>query len=138
MIKLLLDYDGWNEEKKVLNAFTKSQKTHPRMRQIWFVKLGLNIGHEIDGKGEFSRPVLVISKIGSLFWCIPLTTKHKDDFFHFLIRSVEFPGKTSSLLLSQGRILDQKRFLEYRGTVSKSEFKKIQKKLRRMYFPASS
>jgi len=32
--------------------------------QIWWIRIGCNIGHEIDGKGKsFLRPVLVMSKL---------------------------------------------------------------------------
>lgn len=39
-------------------------------------------------------------------------------------------------MLSQARIIDEKRFEESIGTVSKTEFKEIQKKMKSMYFPS--
>jgi hypothetical protein len=57
--------------------------------------------------------VLVIKRIGSLFWCIPMTTKPKNNRFHYVLKSIKFgEGIVSSLMLSQARIIDFKRFEE--------------------------
>lgn len=46
-------------------------------RDIWWYRLGVNIGFEQDGKGsDSSRPVLIIKKFTRhVAWIIPLTDK---------------------------------------------------------------
>ena len=100
------------------------------------MKLGVDVGYESDGKGEFMRPVLVAAKIGNLYWSIPLTTKEKCNIFHHQIESLSFGKvKKSFLILSQAKVLDARRFEENMGTIQKSEFKIIQHKLKVFYMP---
>ena len=67
-------FNEWNEEKKFLHDIVPKKKSiHPR--EIWYVKLGQNIGNEENGKKEFRRPVLVVKRIGNMYFCMPLTTK---------------------------------------------------------------
>jgi len=63
-----------------------------------------------------------------------MTTKHKDNHYHFRLHSPDF-GKNidSSLMLSQARIIDIKRFEEMIGYVSDEEFQIIKKLLKDMY-----
>lgn len=122
------DFDQWNRQKKALNH--KEIQIFPKVRQIWFVKLGVNVGCEEDGKGEFLRPVIVLAIIGSLCWCVPLTTKHKNKSRFYLQISDK-----SSVLLSQARVLDKRRFVSWVGTVDKKQFQHIQSILKDMYFP---
>jgi mRNA interferase MazF len=128
-------FDDWNTEKKYLETSTKKPR-YPKVKQIWFAKLGLNIGCESDGKAEFSRPVLVLSKIGNMYWCVPLTTKGKVNIFYHELESFKSSHAISRIMLSQCRTFDKKRFLECIGAISKAEFTTITKKLRSMYFSA--
>jgi len=34
-------FDLWNEEKKILNR--KQRVVHPKPREIWYVKIGINV-----------------------------------------------------------------------------------------------
>jgi hypothetical protein len=38
-------FDLWNAEKKILNK--KTRIVHPKPKDIWYVKIGVNIGREI-------------------------------------------------------------------------------------------
>ena len=128
------DFDGWNRNKQYLEK--SSNQLYPVSRQIWYVKLWINIWFEADGKWEYTRPVLIIQKIGSLFWCIPMTTKQKKNIFHYTLTSVSFwLNIISSLMLSQARIIDKKRFQEMIWYISVEEFWRIKKLLRNMYLP---
>ena len=71
------DFDGWNPIKKSLDD-TKSTPTF-KEREIWWCSVGINIGHESDGKNElYHRPVLIIRKFSKrLFWGIPTTSQNK-------------------------------------------------------------
>ena len=71
---ILEKFDEWNEEKKSIHL-SKEDNIFINPRDIWYVKLGLNIGNEQNGKGEFRRPVLVIRRIGNMYFCVPLTTQ---------------------------------------------------------------
>jgi len=75
-------FDNWNEIKKKTNNTQFFLTTKPR--EIYWVKIGQNIGSEEFGKSElFSRPVIVIRRLTSdLFVGIPTTTSIKDnDYF---------------------------------------------------------
>lgn len=129
------NFDEWNKEKKEINEkdvplfFVKS-------RQVWFTKMGENVGAEQNGKKEFSRPVLVIKKVGSLFFTVALTTKGKpqNDFYLKLLDlsldedHLNNIGR-SWLILSQVRVMDKRRFLEKIGTIGREEFQVIKQKL---------
>ena len=92
------DFHDWSVLKETLN----SQNCVPffKEREIWWCSLGVNVGHEQDGKNEeYSRPVLVVKKFSHrLFWGVPLTTKIKDTpHYHKFV----FKGREQSAMLSQ-------------------------------------
>lgn len=55
-------FDIWNEEKKLITA-KNSDNFYVNKKEIWYVKLGINIGSESNGKKYFRRPVLVLKKV---------------------------------------------------------------------------
>jgi hypothetical protein len=63
------DFDGWNKLKKAIDA-SDDQRLYFHEGDIWWVRLGVNVGYEIDGKQrEFSRPVVVLRKYNQYsFW----------------------------------------------------------------------
>ena len=126
------DFDGWNKEKIIIHSRAK-KILYPKIRQVWYIKLGVNIWHEADGKWEYTRPVLIVKNIGSLYRCIPLTSQDKLDKFHYAICDTQWNWKKSRAMLSQAKIIDIKRFEEMLGYVSESEFQKIKKLLKDMY-----
>lgn len=103
------------------------------------MKLGINIGNESNGKQDFRRPVLVMKKVGNLFFVVPMTTKGKDSKFYHILRQNEYIERyhyqipeISRAQLSQVRIMDKRRFLDRIGYVHKEEFAEIKKKLREL------
>jgi mRNA interferase MazF len=128
-------FDQWNTEKKRVNALA-SPPFYIKKRQIWFTKMGENIGDEQNGKKEFSRPVLVLKKVGSLFFTVALTTKGKDNhrFYHH-IKNLSLAedhwehAQQSWVILSQVRVIDKRRFLEKVSTVESKEFEIIKQKI---------
>ncbi len=70
--------------------------------------IGVNIGFEQNGGKDFLRPVVVYKKFNKhVFLGIPLTSKIKEDKFHY-----EFEYKAdirSFVMLSQIRLFDIKR-----------------------------
>lgn len=102
-----------------------------REREVWWCSLGVNVGDEQDGKGQsFTRPVLVLKKFNrNIFMGVPLSTQLKDNpFYHRIF----FKGIEQSVLLSQLRILDVKRFRDKMGDLPSQEVEKIKEKLRKL------
>jgi len=132
------EYDNWNEVKK------ETVKTKMRLtikpRDIFWAKIGLNIGHEEFGKGKnFLRPVVVIRQLTSdLFIGVPTTTtkKESNDYFH----NIQYKTKleetiNSSAMLLQLKVFSKKRLLNKIATVNKDDFNIITKKLKRLIDP---
>ena len=117
------DFQAWTAGKEAHEA--ASPPPYFKEREVWWAALGVNIGYEEDGKGpDFSRPVLIVRKFGSLFYAVPLsTTDRRGPFYHpFAYR----PGRGESVaLLSQLRALDSRRLLHKDGTVSQADFEAI-------------
>jgi len=129
-------YDNWNEVKKI----TTKNKIHIgiKTREVFWVKLGQNIGDEEYGKGKlFSRPVLVIRQFTKdLFLGVPLTTTIKDNdyFYSFEFDTKKGKSKNSAMLL-QLKSFSKKRLTTKIGVVSKEDFKNIQDKLVSLIVP---
>jgi hypothetical protein len=54
------DFPGWHRQKERLHA----QHHTPTFqeREIWWCSVGVNVGHEMDGKNQFyNRPVLMVA-----------------------------------------------------------------------------
>lgn len=98
-------YNLWNDNKKNIsknNSLIKFQQF-----QIIFMKVGINIGFEQDGKGEdFLRPVLVYKKFNNRVFLVSETIKIiKNNFnslclfgnkFYFKIFKTSFSDVSSS------------------------------------------
>ena len=95
---------------------------------MWWCSLGVNVGHEENGKNSiFNRPVLVVKKFSHrLFWGIPLTTKvkHTKHYHEFT-----FQNKKQSAMLTQMRLWDANRITKQMGRVGQKEFDKIKSDL---------
>lgn len=98
------DYDSWNILKQRLNFYKNTFK--PRTGEVCLCSLGLNVEFESNGKNKnFARPVLVIKSYGkSGAIVLPLTSKRKEDLFHFKLK------KGSFVKLTQIKFVDAKRF----------------------------
>jgi mRNA interferase MazF len=119
------NFDQWNKLKKVID--TEEKRTFFHEREVWFCKLGVNVGFEQDGKGDdFMRPVLIFKKFNKqIFIGIPLTTSLKTNKYHFLLNN-----KKSAVILSQLRLIDTKRLSHRIEKVSENEISQIKEKLR--------
>lgn len=131
-------FDEWNEEKKSIHVLDPDE-FYLNEREIWYVKLGMNVGNESNGKQDFRRPVLVVKKVGNLFFVAPMTTKGKDTKFYYTLQKSEYTERyrdqipeISRVQLSQVRIMDKRRFLDRIGYVHQEEFEEIKKKLREL------
>jgi mRNA interferase MazF len=122
------NFDGWNSLKKDIN--TVSTIKYYKTRQIWWIRLGCNVGHEQDGKGDyFERPILIIKKFNNrIFLGIPLTTKIKNNPFYFKITDNENILRCG--IISQLRLLDASRLRQKIGFVNQNIFEEIRKAIR--------
>ena len=120
------NFDEWNILKKSTDENDKIPFFHSR--EIWFIRVGENIGFEQDGKGkEFLRPVFIYKKFSkNVFLGIPLTSQKKYGKFYFSFR---FKDKVSTAILSQIRLFDSKRLSYFYGKVGKKNYRYIKKKL---------
>ena len=120
------DFDGWNIQKKIIDGSENKKTFHER--EVWFIKIGENVGFEQNGKGdEFLRPVVVYKKFSkNVFLGIPLTRTIKDGKFY---SSFDFKGQRSVAILSQIRLFDSKRLSYATGRISKGDYGKLKEKL---------
>ena len=126
-------YDKWNIIKKDIS--NKEKNLLFKVREIFWVQLGQNIGYETDGKGDkFLRPVLIIRKFSKdSFLGIPLTTSSKNDMFHYKF-TISSNQKVNYANLSQVKLFDAKRLDHKLGIIDKIEFQELKNKLKILIF----
>ncbi|PKM87290.1 hypothetical protein CVU83_03185 [Candidatus Falkowbacteria bacterium HGW-Falkowbacteria-2] len=97
-------------------------------KEIWWASIGMNIGHEENGKNSlFERPVLVLRRYSNhLALVVPLSSKFKTNRYYF---KIEYKGRISSVLVSQIRVISTKRFIRKIGTLDRALFETIQKEV---------
>jgi len=132
-------FNQWNEVKKSSHA--KERKVGFKARDIFWVRIGQNIGSEEFGKGnEFQRPVLILRKLThDLFIGVPLTSVLKEDndyfyTFEFLNKQKKETSKNSAMIL-QLKNFDKKRLMGKIGVINKNDFNMILEKVRDLFIP---
>jgi mRNA interferase MazF len=131
-------YDNWNKVKKYTQQ--NKRKLGIKPREIFWAKIGQNLGDEEYGKGkDFVRPLIVIRQLtGDLFIGVPTTTSQKEnnDYFH----NISYIDKTnqsinSSAMILQQKVFSKKRILSKIGKVDSESFKDIIEKLKKLIDP---
>ena len=130
-------YDQWNEVKKTV---TKNNiKLGIKPREIFWTKIGQNIGSEEYGKGKnFARPVIVIRKLTSnLFLGVPTTTNTKNnDYFHKFSYNSKQDGLIEvSAMIIQVKVFSTKRLMNKIGMINKNDFEIIIEKSKKLFGP---
>ncbi len=122
-------FNKWSELKQKLH-FKNKQTFYVKQREIWYINMWINIWTEENWKkDDFRRPVLVLKKIWSLYLCIAMTTKWKENnYFYYKYKENSF------IILSQTKSIDRKRFLDKVETMDKENFTNIIKKLKTVWF----
>ncbi|RXJ88060.1 type II toxin-antitoxin system PemK/MazF family toxin [Arcobacter sp. CECT 8985] len=123
------DFDKWNKVKK--EAHKEKVLVGFRNRDIFYIKMGQNIGFEQNGKGDnFVRPVIIFKKFNkNMFFGIPLSTQIKEEQFYYYFEFKK--GKTISkniALLSQLKLYSSNRLLNKIGVINKNDFENMKKK----------
>lgn len=117
------DFNDWNKKKIKIDGFLEFQ--HPKEAEIWWCRLGINIGCEVYGKGkEYTRPVLVINSEGSENCiCIPLSSKVKNTKYSCIIKTSD--NKLHTALVFQVKSIDKRRLKEKIYDLGIEEYKKV-------------
>ena len=70
---MMKDFDAWNQVKKETEYELSRFYT---VREVWWCRLGVNVGTEQDGKGMlYVRPCVILRGFGPhAFLIVPLTT----------------------------------------------------------------
>jgi len=99
------DFDPWNDIKKATDATDEAARLYFREGEVWWVRLGRNIGYEVNGKSrEFTRPVIILKKYNqSSLLALPLTPAPKPSPYRLPIGVID--GKHAFATLSQLAIL---------------------------------
>ena len=126
------DFNNWNTVKKETQQITK--KVYFKDRDIFWTKVGENIGFEQNGKGEeFQRPVLVVKRCtNDMFLGIPLSTTLRDGSFYFKFSFLD--GKQSTALLVQHKLYSNKRLIKKIGMINTVDFENLKLKLHCLIF----
>jgi len=127
------EFDKWNEVKKETNQ--ENITFGFRDRDIFYIKMGKNIGFEQNGKGEnFVRPIVVFKKFNkNMFFGIPLSTQLKDGIFYYKFQFQKNDKiSTNIALLSQMKLYSTNRLLNKIGVMSKDDFEKLKDKFKKL------
>jgi len=126
------DFQTWTNVKT--QAHAHDEQLPFRERDVWWCKLGANIGDEQDGKGNlFLRPILVVRKFNKrVFIGLPFSTKVKEN--NYFYHKFEFKGRDQSVIISQIRLLDAKRLSHKLGAVNEADFAEIKEKTKNLIF----
>jgi len=126
------ELENWNKLKIQLNNSNRNINFHEK--EIWYMSVWENIWFEQNWKWDnFLRPVLVFKKFNKqLFYWIPLTSKEKEWKFYY---NFEFKKWIkSSAILSQMRLFDSKRLFRRYWMISKSFYKELSIKIKKLLF----
>ncbi len=120
------NFDEWNEIKKTTQSLGIDNEVHIYEREVWWAKLGINIGDEEDGKGSyFERPVLIIKKHNPrCFLGMSLSTINKDSKYYY---TIALNNDFVSVILSQIKLMGSERLINCIGNISANDFEEIKK-----------
>lgn len=124
------DFKKWNSIKTKIEV--KREETYYfNEREIWWSSLGLNVGHEEDGKNQlYERPVLILKKFNSkIVWVLPMSSKIKSGKYYY---QIEHGGVIYTVLLSQLKLMSSKRLIRQVQQIKKIpliDFKHIKDRL---------
>lgn len=121
------NFDGWNIQKKQTHQTDKAISFYER--EVWWSKIGANIGVEIDGKHEFFlRLVIVLRKFNKeMILAIPVTTQNKHNKFYFDAEGVS--GKLYKACLSHVKTMSSKRLVRKIDTIKVNNHKILKEKV---------
>lgn len=124
------DLDWWNQVKCRVQK-VKSDVLF-KSGEIWWCRVGLNIGEEIFGKGlQFLRPVLIFKKLTSdSFLSIAFTIRDRTGSWYV---ETNHNQKKRLAMLNQVRTFDRKRLVQRIGTLDDEQFIEIKRRFIEFY-----
>lgn len=131
--KYIKTFKEWNHFKEILDSVDITIPFY--VGEIWYVAIGVNIGIEIDGKGEnFERPVLVIKKFNKFHaLVVPITSAKHDNFSTNILVVDKSLSVGSTVVISQIMRISNHRFLYRIGILDKTQFKKVVNSIKEMF-----
>ena len=119
-------FNFWNNIKIKINSKTDFVKI--RKGEIRWASIGVNIGSEIDGKGDqLTRPVLVLKVINkNSVLVLPMSSKINKKRGVYILKQ---NNKISSIYLNQIKVISSKRVLDRLGRISNKKLLKIKQEL---------
>lgn len=113
------DIPAWSRKKVAIDNSSAISILY-KEREVWWVKIGHNIGSEQNGSfSTYSRPVLIVRGFSaSLFWGLPLPTTERRGPYD---KEILLKGKVSVVLLSQLRAFDTRRLGDKLGVISNND-----------------
>lgn len=117
------DFEKWHNKKTEIDGSLRRLFFHER--EVWWCSIGVNVGFEQDGKGQyFARPVIVFKKFNNeVFWGIPLSTKIKKGKFYIPVEIGD--GVPRVAIVSQLRLIDSKRLYQKLGVIKAENHKNL-------------
>jgi mRNA-degrading endonuclease toxin of MazEF toxin-antitoxin module len=120
------DFEKWNIAKQKIDVYPTT--AFIQESAIWLASIGVNVGFEMDGKGnDFVRPILIIKKINHETCIgIPITSKKKESAYRV---DIDILGEAYQAVISQVRSFDRKRLLRYMSKASTEDFNAVVQEL---------
>lgn len=117
------DFQRWHKYKEQIDSAPKRIFFHER--EVWWCSIGVNVGFEEDGKGDyFARPIVIFKKFNNeVFWGVPLSTKIKKGKFYVPIQLEDKMPRVA--IISQLRLIDGKRLYQKFGVVNEVDYKAL-------------
>ena len=116
------NFDAWNEKKKLIHE--RRPPPHIKAGDVWWCSIGVNVGHEQDGKNEWhERPVCVIRCFGTeLVWTIPFTTQKQEGFYYVY---APFDKRDNWAMITHVHLLSTRRLSHRVGSVPRASVVEI-------------
>ena len=108
-----------------IRIYRSEPKAYPKVKEIWWVSLGQNIGVEVNGKNEtFERPAVVIKVFNNLGMLVaPISSKVKEG--KYFVEFTNSVGEKNIINMSQIRSISGKRFIRKVGELENESFEKL-------------
>jgi len=120
----------WHKLKIKIQLAEDKERLYFSDKDIWWASLGVNVGHEEDGKNKkFERPVLILKKFNRyLALIIPLSSRLKENKFYYY---KFFSGSQfRSAMICQIRLISSKRLIRKMGRLDSLNFQEIRRKIK--------
>lgn len=103
-----------------------------REGEIWWASLGVNVGHEQDGKNEnFERPILILKKFNQhVLWAVPLTSQVKEDNPYYI--KYKLGENVYAAVISQLRLVSSKRLRRKIGMFLAEDFERVRQEIKKL------